>query len=65
VGEVWGPGVVGWDTGILRSGAAAINDGLLVDPNDRVGLVDPNDMPSPTGVLKGGGLAGLGVKGLQ
>ncbi|MFO0757863.1 MAG: hypothetical protein U0359_15310 [Byssovorax sp.] len=62
--EIWGPGTYNWDKGITRSGAAAINDGLLIDPNDLVGLIDPNDRPSPTSLLKGEGLASLGVKGL-
>lgn len=64
VPHVWGPGVLGWDTGILRSGAAAVNDGLLIDPNELVGLIDPNEIPSPTSLLKGEGLKSLGVNGL-
>ncbi len=44
VGTVWGPGIMGWDTGILRTGAAAINDVLVIDPNESVGVIDPNEI---------------------
>ena len=48
----------------IRKGAAIANDNLVIGPNDRVGVIGPNDIPAPTSLTKGGGLAGIGVTGL-
>lgn len=59
--EVWGPGQAGgyvWDEGILRdSNSSSIDEGFM-SPLVVLGVIDPNDMPSPVGVIEQG-LSGL------
>jgi hypothetical protein len=44
----------GWDVGITRTGAAVANDAQASSLEATVGVIDPNDIPSPDLVVKGG-----------